>query len=222
MSRPQEVHGCWRGLCLMLLWLCAAPLAGNALAAGLQAGRDFRPLDPPLATETKDRIEVIEFFWYGCPHCFDFEPTLEGWAKTLPADVVLRRVPAIFHSKWAPGAQLYYTLEALHLADALHHEVFTAMHVERLRLDDESVLFGWAARQGIAAKAFAAAWNSFGVQSRVREAQRLTQESRITGVPALVVGGRYQALTSGNYGDLLQNTAQLIIRVRGEQPATEK
>lgn len=213
---------CWRGLCLLLLGLCTTPLAGNALAVELQAGRDFRLLDSPLAAERKDRIEVIEFFWYGCPHCFDFEPVLEDWAKTLPADAVLRRVPAIFHSKWVAGAQLYYTLEALHRTDALHREVFNAMHVERLRLNDESVLFEWAAKQGIDAKTFAAAWNSFGVQSRVREAQRLTQESRITGVPALVVGGRYQALASGNYGDLLQNTTQLIIRVRGEQSAPAK
>lgn len=213
---------CRRCLCLLLLWLCTTPLAGNALAVELQAGRDFRPLDSPLAAERKDRIEVIEFFWYGCPHCFDFEPVLEDWAKTLPADVVLRRVPAIFHSKWVAGAQLYYTLEALHLTNALHREVFNAMHVERLRLNDESVLFGWAAKQGIDAKAFAAAWNSSGVQGRVREAQRLTQESRITGVPALVVGGRYQALASGNYGDLLQNTTQLISRVRGEQSAPAK
>ncbi len=202
----------WREVLLILL-LC---LGGSAMADELRPGRDFRLIDPPLATEAKGRIEVIEFFWYGCPHCFDLEPLLAAWTRTLPADAALRRVPAIFHSKWEPGARLYYTLEAMHLVDSLHSAVFNAIHVERLRLNDEKILFDWVAQKGIDAKAFAEAWNSFGVQSRVREAQRLTQESRITGVPSLVIAGRYQALTTGNYGNLLQRAGQLIERARNE------
>lgn len=211
----------WRGLLLALT--LGLGLATNAVQASeLQAGRDFRLIEPPLAVADQGKIEVTEFFWYGCPHCFDLEPVITPWAKVLPKDVNFRRVPTIFHSRWASGARLYYTLEAMNLVEALHGEVFTAIHRERLRLlDDERALFEWAAKKGVDSKKFADAWNSFGVQARVLEAQRLTQESRISGVPALIVNGRYQALTSGNYGDLIQRADQLVARARNEAAASK-
>jgi thiol:disulfide interchange protein DsbA len=113
---------------LALIGSCLALAAG---AADLQEGRDFRVINPPL-TVPSDRIEVTEFFWYGCPHCFDLEPPLAAWAASLPAGVSFRRVPAIpANDKWLPAARLYYTLEAMGLADKLHFEVFAAIHVGR-------------------------------------------------------------------------------------------
>jgi len=197
-------------------WLIAAH------AGELQPERDFRLIEPPLAATEAGKIEVIEFFWYGCPHCAALEPLLDTWNRSLPQGVNLRRVPAISHAKWISGARLYYTLEALHQVGALHGEVFAAIHGERLRLlDDEAALTAWIERHGIARSAFLAAWNSFGVQAQVREAQRLTQAAAIRGVPALIVAGRYQALTEGSYRDLLRRTDQLIAQSRspGVSPA---
>lgn len=202
----------WRGV-LATLGLCLALGAG---AVELKQDRDFRLINPPLATDT-NKIEVTEFFWYGCPHCFDFEPTLAAWVKKLPADVSFRRVPAInSNNKWTPGARLYYTLEAMNLLEKLHTDVFTAIHVERQRFDDEKILLEWVAKKGIDPKKFGETWASFGVQSRVQQARKLSQSASLTGVPAVVVHGRYQAITEGNYEDLIAVVEALVARVRAE------
>lgn len=204
--------GSWRTL-IAVLGLCLAAAAG---AADLQDGRDFRELNPPLAPD-KARIEVTEFFWYGCPHCFDFEHVLAPWAAKLPADVSFRRVPAIFpDNKWASAARIYYTLEAMNLVEKMHAQVFNAIHVERKRLDDEKVLFAWVASKGVDATKFSEAWASFGVQSRVRQAQELTKRAGLSGVPAVIVHGRYEAITPGNYGELIVLIDRLVARVRAE------
>ncbi|MCM2289864.1 MAG: thiol:disulfide interchange protein DsbA/DsbL [Sulfuritalea sp.] len=206
----------WRGLAAATLAALGLCLALGAGAADLQEGRDFRELNPPLAPD-KTRIEVTEFFWYGCPHCFDFEHVLAPWAGKLPADVSFRRVPAIFpNNKWAPGAKIYYTLEAMNLVEKMHAQVFNAIHVERKRLDDEKVLFAWVASKGVDAKQFSDAWSSFGVQSSVQQARELTLAAKLTGVPAVVVHGRYEAITPGSYGELIARIDQLVARVRAE------
>lgn len=202
----------WRAV-LAMLGLCLALGAG---AAELRQDRDFRLVNPPLPTDM-NKIEVTEFFWYGCPHCFDFEPVLAAWVRKLPADVSFRRVPTIFpNNKWMPGARLYYTLEAMNLLEKLHSEVFKAIHVERQRLDDEKVLFEWVAKKGVDAKKFSETWSSFGVQSRVQQARELTQAAGLTGVPAVMVHGRYLALTPGNYEELVADIDRLVARVRAE------
>lgn len=198
---------------LATLGVCAALGAG---AGELTAGRDFRVINPPLAADP-NRIEVTEFFWYGCPHCFDFEPVLAEWVKKLPADVSFRRVPTLFpNNKWLPGARLYYTLEAMNQLERMHSEVFNGIHVERQRLDDEKTMFEWIAKKGVDAKRFSEAWASFGVQSRVQQARELTTAAGLTGVPGVMVQGRYLALTTGNYDEMLANIDQLIGRVRAE------
>jgi thiol:disulfide interchange protein DsbA len=198
---------------LALIGSCLALAAG---AADLQEGRDFRVINPPL-TVPSDRIEVTEFFWYGCPHCFDLEPPLAAWAASLPAGVSFRRVPAIpANDKWLPGARLYYTLEAMGLADKLHFEVFAAIHVGRQRLDDEKSIFEWAAKRGLDSQQFLAAWSSPGVQSRVRQARLLGAAAGLTGVPAVMVHGRYLVLARGSHEELLANIDSLVARVRAE------
>lgn len=193
-------------------------MAAAANGAALEEGRDFRRINPPLGAEAS-RIEVVEFFWYGCPHCNDLEPLTTSWLRTLPRDVGFRRVPAVFPNspKWAPGARIYYTLEAMNLLDRMHGEVFKAIHGERRRLDDERVLLEWIASKGVDAHAFLAAWSSFGVQTKVRQATEVTQRAGLNGVPAIVVDGRYQALVPQNLGDLPALADRLIERVRGER-----
>ncbi len=197
-----------------VLVMLGAGLASAAGAADLKEGQDFRVIRPPLMAD-RERIEVVEFFWYGCPHCFDFEPVLADWVKKLPADVVVRRSPAIFpNNKWTPGARIYYTLEAMNLLDKFHSEVFNAIHKERLRLEDEKVLFEWVAKKGIDTRQFTETWSSFGVQSQLQQARRTTLAAGVTGVPSVMVHGRYLALTPGNYGEMLANIEHLIAQVR--------
>ncbi|MDP1733086.1 MAG: thiol:disulfide interchange protein DsbA/DsbL [Sulfuritalea sp.] len=206
----------WRTILAAILATLGLLTAVGAAAAELKEGLDFRVINPPLAAD-KNKIEITEFFWYGCPHCFDFEPALAAWVKKLPADASFRRVPAIFpNNKWLPGARLYYTLEAMNQLEIMHGEVFHAIHVERLRLDDEKIMFEWVVKKGVEAKKFAETWSSFGIQTRVQQARELTLAGGLTGVPAVMVHGRYLALTPGDYDQLLANIDQLIARVRAE------
>lgn len=206
--------GVRRGILAAALAMLGLSLAFAAHAAELKEGRDFRLINPPLAAAT-NKIEVTEFFWYGCPHCFDFEPVLSAWVKKLPPDVSFRRIPTVFpNNKWLPGARLYYTLESMNLLERMHGEVFNAIHVDRQRLDDEKILLEWVAGKGLDARKFSETWASFGVQSRVQQARELSAAAGLTGVPTVMVQGRYLALTSGNYGDLVANIEQLVERVR--------
>ena len=207
----------WRGVPAAVLTMLGLCLTLGAGAAELKQGKDFRLINPPLVSDA-NRIEVTEFFWYGCSHCFEFEPALTAWVKKLPADVSFRRVPTLApnNDKWAPGARLYYTLEAMNLQEKLHSDVFNAIHVERRRLDDGKVLLEWVEKKGVDAKQFSETWASFGVQSRVQQARRLAQAAGVTAVPSVMVQGRYLALTAGNYDELLAIVDQLVERARTE------
>ena len=109
----------------------------TAHAAQLTAGKDYAPVRVPQPTESGSKVEVMEFFWYGCPHCYNLQPALEAWLKRKPADVEFRRIPAVFQDSWVPLTRAYYTIEAMGLVDKLHQEVFTALHKQRVRLQDD-------------------------------------------------------------------------------------
>ncbi|TAK67836.1 MAG: thiol:disulfide interchange protein DsbA/DsbL [Betaproteobacteria bacterium] len=170
-------------------------------AAGLahaqpKAGVEYRELSPAQPTDAAGKIEVIEFFWYGCPHCFNFEPVIEPWTKKLPKDVQFRRVPAIFNDEWAQGARAYYTLEAIGEGVRLHKPLFDAVHQDtRLKIANEAALTEWLGKQGVDTKKFAAAYRSFSVEGKVKRAGQLTQAYKIEGVPAMAVNGKYVVIT---------------------------
>lgn len=188
-----------------------------AQAADPVEGRNFHRLQMPQPTEANGKVEVIEFFWYGCPHCAKLEPMLEGWVKRLPADVSFRKVPAILSDRWAPGARLYYTLEAMNLLDKLNDAVFDAMINQRIDLGNENVLFDWIAKKGVDRKAFADTYKSFSVQAKVRQAAEMTQEYGFSGVPALVIGGKYSPGPElQSYEHMLQVADFLIAKNRAE------
>lgn len=182
-----------------------------------EAGKDYLPLDKPAPIETPaGKIEVVEFFWYNCPHCNAFEPALEAWIKRAPKDVVVKRVPVAFSSTFQGQQRLYYTLEAMGLVDRLHGKVFQAIHVERKRLESPEVIAEWAAAQGVDKTKFLEQFNSFSVASKATRASQLTAAYKVEGVPALGVAGRFytDATLTRNMDRSLQVVEYLVGEVR--------
>jgi thiol:disulfide interchange protein DsbA len=180
-----------------LLLLAFAGFAGASQAQEIRARQNIEyRLIEPQAVQTGDRIEVIDFFWYGCPYCNELQPALEEWIKRKPADVVLRRIPAILRDSWAPHARIYYTLELLGEVERLHLKVYHSYHVEELHMSKPDVMEQWAVKNGIDRAKWLDAYNSPEVDARVARAQQLTKAYDVRGTPSLVVGGRY--LTSSN------------------------
>ena len=166
-----------------------APLAARAQQP--RAGVDYLALRSALPVDTPGKIDVIEFFWYGCPHCYSLEPLLETWLNKLPTDTQFRRVPAVFNDRWARDAAIYYAFEALGVLDRLHRPLFDAIHRDGLRTDSGPALGQWLQKQGVDTRKFDEAARSFGVQSRVRRAAQLSLAYGIDGTPAMAVQGRY-------------------------------
>ena len=171
----------------------AASFVGVAHAQSpkIEEGFDYRILPVAQVVETKGKIEVIEFFWYGCPHCYDFEPELSAWLKRQPKDVSFRRVPVAFRDDFMPHSQLFYALEAMGKGDALNEKVMYAMHKENKRLLTENEIADWVASQGIDRNSFLATYRSFAVISKARAARQMADAYRIDGVPTVVMQGRY-------------------------------
>jgi len=164
-------------------------LPGLALAQGKYAYTELKPQQPTEAAAGK--IEVLEFFWYGCPHCYTLEPSIEAWTKKLPGDVQFRRIPAVFNERWGHDAAIFYTFEALGVLNKLHRPFFDAIHRDRLRTDDQQALTQWLQKNGVDSNRFYDTLKSFGVQTRVRRATQLTVAYRVDGTPAMAVQGRY-------------------------------
>jgi thiol:disulfide interchange protein DsbA len=157
-----------------------------------RSGKDYITLERPVATEAgTGKIEVLEFFWYSCPHCNQFEPAFEQWAKNAPKDVVVRRVPVAFRDDFVPQQRLYYTLEAMNLVEKMHIRVFTAIHGEKLMLNSDAAVLAWAEKQGIDKAKFEQAYKSFGVATKAKRAVQLQNDFKIEGVPSLGVAGRF-------------------------------
>ena len=183
----------------------SAALIGAGLGAGAAAtlaqggpieGTHYVRLSQPAPTATPGKIEVIEFFWYGCPHCNAFEPALDPWIKQLPADVAFRRMPVAFSQEpFFAHQRIFYALESLGLLPAMHRRVFYAIHSDRQRLDKPADISAFMAKNGVDAAKFMEAFDSFSVQTKARQAAQLSAAYKIDGVPAIGVQGRYY--TSG-------------------------
>ena len=202
------------------------------LAAGLAqaqptAGVEYRVLSPAQPTDAPGKIEVVEFFWYGCPHCYEFEPVLEPWVKKLPKDVQFRRIPAMFNDEYARGARAFYALDAIGQEERLHKALFDAVHTgSRLRVGDEAALTEWLGKHGVDTKKFAAAYRSFSVEGKLKRGTQLQQLFKIDGVPSMAVNGRYVVNTDNirSFEQLLSVTDYLIEqeRKKGGKPAPKK
>ena len=180
-------------------------------------GVEYMTLDKRVNVDAPaGKIEVIEFFWYACPHCNAFEPKLVAWIKKQPADVVIKRVPVAFRDDFVPQQRLYYTLEAMGKLDELHNKVFHAIHAERAPLQREEQIVEWADKQGLDKAKFKELYNSFSVSSKAARAAQLQNQFKVTGVPAIGIAGRFY--TDGelarNMDRALQVTEYLIAETR--------
>lgn len=191
--------------------------AAFALSACAQTtGQDYTVITPPQPTDQPTKIEVTEFFSYGCSHCNDFHPLLDAWIAKQPADVVLNRVPVSFNRYFAMIAPMYYTLEATGDLARLNSAVFHTIHVEGNQLVDASSRSAWAAKNGIDAKRFDDIYRSFSVASKVRRADQMTNAYQIQGVPALAIDGKYM-ISGADFKKQLEVADKLIAKVRKEK-----
>jgi thiol:disulfide interchange protein DsbA len=180
---------------------------GAALADQYEVGVHYERL--PIAVDTADpsKIEVVEVFSYGCPHCFAFEPAIEAWRAKQPSDVYLRRVPAVFRKEWVILAQAYYAAEVLGVVDKVHEPIFEAIHVQGLNGEDPAVLAKiFQDSAGIDGEQFLKVLNSFGVRSKVQQADAQARMYRIPGVPTLIVNGKYRV----NTGQVVGTNAEML------------
>lgn len=178
-------------------------------------GEGWDPIDPPIATSAPEgKVEVVEFFWYGCPHCYTMEPQLEAWLEQKPDNVVFKRVPSPLNPSWTVHSQFYYAAEALGVSEELHKPLFDAIHVKKQKLYDKQSLIDFAVAHGVDRQKFIDAWNSFGVYVKVQQARKLGQRYGLDGVPAIGIDGKYKTSGSlaGTYSKMFQIVDELVAK----------
>jgi thiol:disulfide interchange protein DsbA len=201
-----------------------AALASTALPLRA-AGPDWLPITPPQAGDSPGKIEVLEFFSWGCPHCRDFNPLVTRWAQALPKDVVFKRVPVSFgRAAWGNLARLFYALEGIGELERLDEAVFAAIQDRRVNLYTEAAALAWVRQQGVDAGRFSDAFKSFSTETRVARAEQLSRAYKVDSVPLLTVAGRYRVVSQAARGQagVLQVADELIERVRKERPKSGK
>lgn len=194
-----------------------AALAFLALSLSVQAniiaGHDYVVLDTPQRQDANRKIEVIEFFSWGCPHCYEFYPMLARWTATLPKDVNFKRVPVgLGHPEWEALAKAYYALQSTGDVDRLNSQIFEDIHTKHVWLHDEQSITAWVGKHGVDISKFTAAFRSFGVNTTVGQAEQQAMDYQIPGVPALAVAGKY--MVSGDQEKMLTSSDQLIVMAR--------
>ena len=162
----------------------------------VQAEGGYEVISPAMPVQNPDKVEVIEFFWYGCPHCYSLEPALQAWLKKKPANVEFIHQPAVFSDVWGKHAKAYYTAEALGLNDKLHADFLDAIQNKKQKLLTEDDLAKFFADHGVKDEDFRAAYGSFIVDTKLRQAESMAGRYGITGVPALIVNGKYKITAS--------------------------
>ena len=194
------------------LMLLASAFAANATAA------DYALVSPPQPTESNGKIEVVEFFWYGCPHCYHLEPLVNEWLKKKPDDVVFKRVPAYPSESWGELARLFYTVEAMGLLPQLHEKIFDAIHKDHVNLANKKVRDQWLSQHGVDSAKYAQMEKSFTVATDVQRAKQMTVNYKVDSVPRLVVNGKYY--TSGELAGsperIFAVVDELVAKVRAE------
>ncbi len=172
----------------------------------------YEPLTPAQPTQSADKVEIIEFFWYGCPHCYAFEPLIDKWSKSLPKNVEFIRQPAVFNEVWAKHAKAYYVAESLGIVEKVHADLFDAIQNKKEPLDTEASLAQFFAAHGVSEAQFKEAYSSFGVDSKVRQAPVIAAKYGITGVPTVIINGKYKTngTVAGSHEKMIEVMNTLI------------
>jgi thiol:disulfide interchange protein DsbA len=173
------------------LFAVLAVLCMSYAHAEVVAGKDYKLLSPPQPTISGKKVEVLEFFFYGCSHCYHLHPLISEWEKKKPKDVELQYVPTVFNAGWEPMARTYYALDVLGQRKQLHDALFEAWNVQNIDLSDEAKITAFVAKHGVDAAKFGAAYNSFSLQSKIARSNQMVQGYRISGTPTIAVDGKY-------------------------------
>jgi thiol:disulfide interchange protein DsbA len=203
---------------IFLVLLVGVLPGGLAVADQPVRDKDYYLIVPAQPADSSKKIEVVEFFYYGCPHCYDLEPLLKNWLKSKPADVEFRQQPAVFRENWIPLTKTYFALDALGLLPKLSDKVYSAVHDEGLRLADEAMMNKWIGQQGVDPVKFSEAYRSFAVQNNVQRAIQITRDYKVKGTPSIAVAGRYITSPSmtGGFDRFFQVVDHLIEMARKE------
>ncbi len=210
-----------RGLARIVLAFAAALAIAVPASAQYTEGKEYLRYKQPFPVETGRKIEVIEFFSYGCPHCADLEPYMQAWIKRLPPDVQFRRIPVAFQPAWENLGRVYYTLEALGEEAKLSPEVFATIHGNaRINLAQEQKFFDWAASKGLDRKKVEDTYKSFGVAGKIGRAKQTAQTYNIQSVPTLIVDGKFlvSSSTAGTHERVPGALDAAIAVARAERP----
>jgi len=204
------VQGMRKGWAIILLVLLGG-FAGIAVAQ-YKEGVHYQRIEPTVPTTTGDKIEVVELFWYGCPHCYDFDPYIKRWLMRKPANVEFIHIPAVFNKLWELHAQAFYTAKALGISGKIHDALFDAMHQGGRKFPTPASLQQFFAENGVSKEDFYKAFNSFTVKSQVKRAIQLTKRYGIDGVPALIVNGKYRVNSRNvrTYSEMLKVVDYLV------------
>jgi len=202
--------------CKLFMAIAIAALFSNLAVAGIDEGIEYRLVSPAQPTITKNKVEVVELFWFGCPHCYHFEPDLKKWLANKPENVVFVQIPAVFNAGWALHARAYYTAKSLGLYDNgkhdFHDAFFEELHKHKKRLNTKKSLQAFFARFGVSAEDFNNTFDSFAVNTKVKRAAILSKRYQLDGVPSLIVNGKYRVdgpMAGGRQG-MLKVTDHLI------------
>ncbi|MFI3122203.1 MAG: thiol:disulfide interchange protein DsbA/DsbL [Methylococcaceae bacterium] len=196
---------------LILLFSCSALLKAESVG--------YETLSPAQPTQNPDKIEVIEFFWYGCPHCYSFEPVLEKWVANLPKNVQFIRQPAVFSDLWGKHAKAYFTAEALGVVDKVHADFFDAIQNKKQNLETEDQLAKFFVAHGVNEADFHSAYNSFLVDAKMRQAVATAGRYGVSGVPALIVNGKYK--TNGPLAGSQEKMIEVVDRLIQQESAAK-
>ncbi len=207
MKRRDFSHACSSALAVSALGLPTSQALAQAKKP--ESGTDYLVLDKRAPVEAPaGKIEIVEFFWYSCPHCNAFEPTLDAWIKRAPKDISVRRVPVAFRDDFVPQQRLYFALEAMGLVEKLHNKVFAAVHVEKQALNKVDDIAAWVAKQGVDKAKFLEQYNSFSVSTKAGKGTQLQNTYKVEGVPALGVAGRFY--TDGTLSKTMERGLQIV------------
>lgn len=218
-----------RAVLFALLFTAVTIASGAHAAAPPVKDKEYslvEPVQPPLDAKSAGKVEVVEFFHYGCPHCYNLQPALKAWLKNAK-DVEFKRMPTVFRESWIPLTRAYYALETIGALEKVHDDIFNAIHQQNVNLTDRALMLDWVAKRGVDARKLGDAFDSFAVQTKTQRSLQLTRAYGITGTPSVVVGGRYltgpsMALNADNsvsYQRFSQVLSGLVEMARQAPPA---